>query len=68
MSGNHETIIPVGNPVKKFPSGLQEFLKTASEGGQETDRRLYRIIMYDLQCHKGRSALRDYEYVKRRIE
>ena len=24
MSDNHEFIIPVGNPVKKFPSGLQE--------------------------------------------
>lgn len=24
MSNSHEMIIPVGNPVKKFPSGLQE--------------------------------------------
>lgn len=39
-----------------------------NRGGQEADRRLYRIAMYDLQRHKGRSALRDCEYVKRRIE
>ncbi|MDE6620734.1 MAG: hypothetical protein K2K74_09675 [Lachnospiraceae bacterium] len=31
MSGNHETIIPAGNPVKKFPSGLQEFYLDVSE-------------------------------------
>ena len=42
--------------------------KDCSRRGQETDRRLYRIAMYDLQRHQGRSALRDCEYVKRRIE
>lgn len=39
-----------------------------SRRGQESAKRLYRIIMYDLQCYKGMFALRDYEYVKRRIE
>lgn len=34
MSGNHETIIPAGNPVKKFPSGLQEFYLDVSEYGE----------------------------------
>ena len=34
MSGNHETIIPAGNPVKKFPSGLQEFYLDVSGCGE----------------------------------
>ena len=42
--------------------------KDCSRRGQEADRGLYRTVKYDLQRHKGRSALRDYEYVKRRIE
>ena len=42
--------------------------KDCNRRGQESDRRLYRTVEYDLQRHKGRSALRDYEYVKRRIE
>ena len=34
MSGNHETIIPTGNPVKRFPSGLQELYLDVCENGQ----------------------------------
>lgn len=42
--------------------------KDCGRRGQEADRGLYRTVKYDLQRHKGRSALRDCEYVKRRIE
>lgn len=34
MSGNHETIIPAGNPVKRFPTGLQELYLNVCEDGQ----------------------------------
>lgn len=34
MSGNHETIIPAGNPVKRFPAGLQELYLDVCENGQ----------------------------------
>ena len=34
MSDNHEFIIPVGNPVKKFPFGLQELYLDVCENGQ----------------------------------
>lgn len=34
MSGNHEIIIPAGNPVKRFPAGLQElYLDVCEYGG-----------------------------------
>ena len=39
-----------------------------NRGGQEFDRRLYRIAMYDLQRHKGRPALRDEEQNPKVIE
>ena len=34
MSGNHETIISAGNPVKRFPTGLQELYLDVCEDGQ----------------------------------
>ena len=34
MAGNHETIIPAGNPVKRFPTGLQELYLNVCEDGQ----------------------------------
>lgn len=34
MSGNYEIIIPVGHPVKKFPSGLQELYLDVCEDGK----------------------------------
>ena len=30
MSGNHETIISAGNPVKRFPTGLQELYRSTA--------------------------------------
>ncbi len=47
---------------------VREFLKTAAEEDRKLIGGLYRTVKYDLQRHKGRSALRDCEYVKRRIE
>lgn len=34
MSGNHEIIISAGNPVKRFPTGLQELYLDVCEDGQ----------------------------------
>lgn len=34
MSGNHETIISAGNPVKRFPTGLQELYLDVCEDVQ----------------------------------
>ncbi len=51
MSDNHEFIIPAGNPVKKFPSRLQELYLSVCENGQPpichqrlTEQNLKRLI------------------------